>query len=101
MYKSEHSDQNYVGSCNLASAIVYYYQSLCLVQKLDKMYRPKKPEKIGTISINWFQTVFKITGCANCFENNLRLLPITGFSDDLVKPVPNPNCVLDSSHGGG
>ena len=38
-------------------------------------------ENFGTIPINWFKSVFKITGCANCFENSLQLLPITGFSD--------------------
>ena len=40
--------------------------------------------KIGyfeTILIHWFKSVFKITGCADCFENKLRLLPITGFSE--------------------
>ena len=41
----------------------------------------KEPKKIRTIPINWFKSVFKITGYANCFENNLRLWLITGFSD--------------------
>ena len=51
----------------------------------------KNPKKIGNIPMNWFKLVFKITGCGNCFENNLRFLPITGFSDQLLKPVSNPN----------
>ena len=61
------------------------------MQKLDKIHCLKEPEKLGTNSINWFESFFKITGCADCFEKNVRLLPITGFSDKLVKPVPNPN----------
>ena len=93
-YKSERSDQNYVGSCNSPSASIYCYQSPCVVQEFDKMKCRKEPDKFATIPINWFQSVFKITGCANYFENNLRFLPITGFSDQSVKPVPNPSLNL-------
>ena len=60
----------------------------------DKMHHRKEPKKFGTIPINWFKSVFKITGCADGFEKNLRLLPITSFSDSLVKPVPNPTPAL-------
>ena len=80
-HKSEHRDQKYVKSCRSPSAIVYCYQNLCLGQKWDKMHRRREPKKFGTIPINWFKLVFKITGCADCFEKNLRLLLITGFSD--------------------
>ena len=61
------------------------------MQQWDKMHHRKEPKKLGTIPINWFQSVFKITSCADGFEKNLRLLPITGFSDQLVKLVPDPS----------
>ena len=47
-YNLDHSDQNYVSSCNLPLPIVHCYQSLRLVQKLHKMYCRKEPKKFGT-----------------------------------------------------
>ena len=70
-YKEEHSDLIYVRSCNSPSAIAYCYQSLCLVQKLDRKYCRKEPKSFNTILVHWFQSVFKITGWANCFEKNI------------------------------
>ena len=90
-YKWEHSDQNHVGCCNSPSAIVHCYQRPYLVRKLDKIYRRKEPEKFETIAINWFESVFKITSCVNCFEKSLGLLPITGFFRFSGKTNPKPH----------
>ena len=56
----------------------------------------KLPQKLyftiypTTIFINWFTSGFKTADCADCFEKNLRLLRITGFSVQFVTPVPKP-----------
>ena len=57
-YKLKHSEQNYVRSCNSASAIAYCYQRLCLVQKFGKMYCQKEPENFGIIPIKLVQIIF-------------------------------------------
>ena len=54
-YKSEHRDPTYVGCCTSSYAIVYCYQTLCLVQKWDNMYWDKEPEKFEAIPIDWFK----------------------------------------------
>ena len=69
-HKSEQREQKYATSCNSTSSITHCYDTFCLVQTLDKMYRRKEPEKLGAIPIDWFKSVLQITGCANCFPHN-------------------------------
>ena len=56
-------------------------------------YYGKEAEEIVTTPINWLTSVFNLSDCADYFKH-LRLLPISGFSDKLVQPVPNHSCFL-------